>query len=177
LASCKFFTFLTTDKQNQTSKMETAFLKIVDEHQAIIFKISRMYRDTLEDQEDLFQEIVFQLWKSFPTFRNESKVSTWMYRIALNTAIALFRKSHLPIVTDARPSELTVQLENDDSSEQEERMYWALRQLNSAEKAIIALYLDDYSYSEIASTIGVTENNVGVRINRIKSKLKIILTT
>ena len=86
--------------------METAFLKIVDEHQAIIFKISRMYRDTLEDQEDLFQEIVFQLWKSFPTFRNESKVSTWMYRIALNTAIAFFRKSRLPIVADAQPSEL-----------------------------------------------------------------------
>jgi len=157
--------------------METTFLKLVDEHQAIIFKISRMYRDTLEDQEDLFQEIVFQLWKSFPTFRNESKVSTWMYRIALNTAIAFFRKPRLPIVADAQPSEYRVQIEYDDSLEQEERMYSALRQLNSAEKAIIALYLDDYSYSEIAILIGISENNVGVRINRIKSKLKIILTT
>lgn len=157
--------------------METTFLKLVDEHQAIIFKISRMYRDTLEDQEDLFQEIIFQLWKSFPTFRNESKVSTWMYRIALNTAIAFFRKPRLPIVTDAQPSEFKVQIENDESSEQEERMFTALRQLNSAEKAIIALYLDDYSYSEIANLIGISENNVGVRINRIKSKLKIILTT
>lgn len=157
--------------------METTFLKLVDEHQAIIFKISRMYRDTLEDQEDLFQEIVFQLWKSFPTFRNESKVSTWIYRIALNTAIAFFRKPRLPIVADAQPSEFKVQIENDEASEQEERMFTALRQLNSAEKAIIALYLDDYSYNEIATLIGISENNVGVRINRIKSKLKIILTT
>ncbi len=157
--------------------METTFLKLVDEHQAIIFKISRMYRDTLEDQEDLFQEIVFQLWKSFPTFRNESKVSTWMYRIALNTAIAFFRKPRLPIAADVQPSEFRVQIENDEASEQEERMFTALRQLNSAEKAIIALYLDDYSYSEIANLIGISENNVGVRINRIKSKLKIILTT
>jgi len=73
--------------------MEKAFLKTVEAHQGIIFKVCKLYRNNKEDQEDLFQEIVLQLWKAFPQFRNESKVSTWMYRIALNTAIAVFRKN------------------------------------------------------------------------------------
>ena len=78
---------------------------MVDTHQAIIHKICRIYRDTHEDQEDLFQEIIYQLWKAFPDFRNESKVSTWMYRIALNTALAAFRKNRIALDFKATISE------------------------------------------------------------------------
>jgi RNA polymerase sigma factor (sigma-70 family) len=155
--------------------VEKAFLKIIDENQRIIHKVCRMYRDEREDQEDLFQEIIFQLWKSFPNFRNESKVSTWMYRIALNTAIAVFRKKSLPIHSFENIPEQFHPKEPQDISENEERMYDALRKLDNAERAIISLFLEDYSYEEIAEIIGITENYVGVRINRIKNKLKTIL--
>lgn len=155
--------------------MEAAFLKVVDEYQNIIHKVSRMYRDTPEDQEDLFQEIVFQLWKAYPAFRGESKVSSWMYRIALNTAIAVFRKQKVGVEFTASIPEKLHPADTAETSENEERMYEALRQLNSAEKALISLYLEDYSYQEIAEITGISESNVGVRLNRAKTKLKDIL--
>lgn len=155
--------------------MEKAFLKMVDEHQRIIYKVCRMYRNTREDQEDLFQEIVFQLWKSFPSFRNESKISTWMYRIALSTSIAAFRKKTLPLDFHETIPETFHPREVEDIPENEARMYEALRSLDTAERAIISLYLEDYSYREIAEITGFSENNVGVKISRIKTKLKAIL--
>lgn len=155
--------------------MEDVFLKIVEENQGIIRKIVRMYRDTREDQEDLFQEIVFQLWKAFPSFRNEAKVSTWMYRIALNTSIALYRKKKVHIHSLESIPEVIHPHATTEVSENEERMYEALRALSTAEKAIISLFLEDYSYAEIADIIGISENYVGVRINRIKNKLKAII--
>ena len=155
--------------------MEETFLDIIDKHQGIIYKISRMYRDHPVDQEDLFQDIVLQLWKSFPHFRSESKVSTWMYRIALNTAIASFRKKKLPIEYCAEIPAGASQTQTKAISDQEEQMYRALRMLDQAERAIISLYLEDYSYKEIADIIGMTSNNVGVKINRIKNKLKKML--
>jgi RNA polymerase sigma factor (sigma-70 family) len=153
--------------------MEKIFLQTIKEHQNIIHKISRMYRNTKEDQQDLFQEIVYQLWRAFPGFRQESKVSTWIYRIALNTAIAVYRKPKADI---SLSSELPEQADFvAEISEQEELMYSALRQLSDSEKALISLYLEDYSYLEIADVTGISENYVGVRLNRIKEKLKSIL--
>ncbi|MEO8253683.1 MAG: sigma-70 family RNA polymerase sigma factor [Flavobacterium sp.] len=152
--------------------METAFLKIVEDNQGIIYKVCKMYRDAKEDQEDLFQEIVLQLWKSFPKFRKESKVSSWMYRIALNTAIAIYRKNKIELeFTEGIPKDYQSNY-TETSSENEERMFEAIRTLNNAERAIIALYLEDYQYSEIAEITGITENYVGVKISRIKEKLK-----
>ncbi len=155
--------------------MEKAFLEIIEEHQGIIYKVCKMYRNSREDQEDLFQEIVLQLWKAFPKFREESKVSTWMYRIALNTAIAIFRRNKIELDLNETLPESVYRGYNDESSENEERMFEAFRKLNHAEKAIIALFLEDYSYKEIASLTGITENNVGVKIIRIKEKLKNII--
>ena len=155
--------------------MQTAFLRIVEQYQGIIYKVCKMYRDSKEDQEDLFQEIVLQLWKSYPKFREESKVSTWMYRIALNTAIATFRKNKIElefkesISKDYNSNYIEVESEN------EERMFEAIRSLNKADRALIALYLEDYPHGEIAKITGITENYVGVRISRIKEKLKKIL--
>ena len=155
--------------------MDKLFLKIIEENQGIIYKVCKMYRDAPHDQEDLFQEIVLQLWKAFPKFRAESKVSTWMYRIALNTAIATFRKNTISLSqNDVLPDHMPVSTIQE-TSENEEKLFEAIRKLNQAERALIALFLEDYSYKEIAHLAGITENNVGVKISRIKEKLKIIL--
>ena len=152
--------------------MEQAFLQNIQQHQNIIYKVCNLYRDRREDQEDLFQEIVYQLWKAYPGFKGESKLSTWMYRIALNTAIAAYRKPKIEI---AYPEELPDHVHygvDTNSSENEQLLFRALRTLTDAEKAVISLYLEDYSYQEIAAITGLTESNVGARLNRIKTKLK-----
>lgn len=154
---------------------EEDFLKIVHENRRIIQKVCHLYRDTKEDREDLFQDILLQLWRSFPDFRNEARISTWMYRIALNTAIAVFRKKKLATGTLEHIPEQSHPNDVSEASAYEERMYEALRKLDTAERAIIALFLEDYSYEEIAVITGITPNYVGVRINRIKKKLKAIL--
>lgn len=155
--------------------MEKDFLKIIEVNQGIIYKVCKMYRDTREDQEDLFQEIVLQLWKSYPKFRGESKVSTWMYRIALNTAIAIFRKNKIELEFNEKIFKEHHSNYKETPFENEERLFDAIRTLNKAERAIIALYLEDYPYNEIGEIIGITENYVGVKISRIKEKLKNIL--
>jgi RNA polymerase sigma-70 factor (ECF subfamily) len=155
--------------------MEKEFLALIYDYQKIIYKICRLYRDNKEDQEDLFQEIVYQLWKSYPGFKRESKVSSWMYRIALNTAIAIYRKSEISVdYYQEFPEHLHLSDEKN-ISENEERLFCALRKLNDPEKAVISLYLEDFNYQEIAAITGLSESNVGVRLNRIKTKLKQIL--
>lgn len=155
--------------------MEKEFVALIHDYQNIIYKICRLYRDNKEDQEDLFQEIVYQLWKSYPDFRGESKVSSWMYRIALNTAIAVYRKSKISVdYYEEFPEHLHLSDEKN-ISQNEERLFWALRRLNDSEKAVISLYLEDFNYAEIAAITGLSESNIGVRLNRIKHKLKQIL--
>src|SRR3546814_20761353 len=117
-----------------------------------------LYRETREDGEDLFQETTFQLWKAHSMFKNEAKISTLIYRIALNTAIATFRKKKhaieyrpvLPDLPEERPSE--------ESALRQERLFAALKQLDDADKAIITLYLEELSYQQIADMIGISEN-------------------
>ena len=155
--------------------MEKEFLKTIMDNQKIIYKVCRMYRDSKEDQQDLYQEIVYQLWKSFSSFKNESKVSSWIYRIALNTSLAIYRKSKPNIeYYDEFPEQIHPSGEVI-VSENEDLLFAALRFLNDFEKAIISLYLEDFNYQEIAEITGLSENNVGVRMNRIKNKLKNIL--
>jgi RNA polymerase sigma-70 factor, ECF subfamily len=152
---------------------ETEFLTLIDQHQGIIHKICRLYRDSKEDREDLFQEIVFQLWKSAHTFRGDAKFSSWMYRVALSTAIAGYRKKKPDIrYMPSLPDEPDVQSHAD---EQREQLFQALKQLNDADKALITLYLEDLSYQEIAEIAGISESNVGVRLNRIKNKIQQLL--
>ena len=155
--------------------MEKEFLEVIHDYQKIIYKICRVYRDSSEDQEDLFQEIVYQLWKSYPGFKRESKVSSWIYRIALNTAIAIYRKSKTLIDYYQEFPEHIHPSDEKTIAENEERLFWALRKLNDSEKAIISLYLEDFNYQEIAAITGLSESNVGVRLTRIKNKLKEIL--
>ncbi|HEX6427526.1 MAG TPA: sigma-70 family RNA polymerase sigma factor [Niastella sp.] len=153
--------------------LEVEFLTLIDQHQGIIHKICRLYRDSKEDREDLFQEIVFQLWKSAPTFEGKAKFSSWMYRIALSTAIAVFRKKKPDVrYMPSLPDEVDPQIQSD---ERREQFFQALKKLNDADKALITLYLEDLSYQEIAEIIGISESNVGVRLNRIKTKIQQLL--
>lgn len=154
---------------------ETAFLALMAEHQGVIHKICRLYRDSREDREDLFQEITFQLWKSFPSFKGNSLISTWLYRIALNTAIASYRKEKPTIDYVETLPEFAEEPQSEELILRQERLLTAMKQLSESEKAIIALYLDDLSYLQIAEILGISENNVGVKINRIKTKIQQLL--
>lgn len=137
-----------------------------------------MYCKNATDRQDVFQEILAQLWKSFPSFRNESKVSTWIYRVALNTAISFYRKERK--VPEKELIQNSLLLSEEIHFEEEQRaqiafLYKAINKLTKVEKAIILLYLEEKSYEEISDIMGITITNVGVKINRIKSKLKKIL--
>ena len=153
---------------------EQKFINLINEHQGLIHKISMMYEHDPDARNDLFQEIVLQLWKSFPSFRGEAKITTWMYRIALNTAISGFRKSTRHIKTeDLREVHMNISdAWGDDREEDFQRLQWAIRQLSEIERAMIMLALEEMPYEEIAETIGITQNNVRVRMNRIREKLR-----
>ena len=149
---------------------EAEFLQLIDRHQGIIHKICRLYRDHKEDREDLFQEIVFQLWKSVPTFDNRAKFSTWMYKVALSTALAAYRKKRPTIMyLENLPEHAEVTPE---TSEQATQLFEVLKHLDDSDKALIVLYLEDLNYKEIAEITGITENHVGVKLNRIKNKIQ-----
>ncbi len=153
---------------------EESFTRIIKENEGVIFKITTIYTQNGQDQKDLYQEIVYQLWKSFDSFRNESKISTWMYRIALNTAISQLKKSKKHSNTSGIDQVVLKQTENYDT-EFENRLkmvYKHIHQLNILEKGLILLLLEGKKYDEIAEITGLSETNVGTRISRIKQKLK-----
>jgi RNA polymerase sigma-70 factor (ECF subfamily) len=129
-----------------------------------------MYANETETPEDLYQEVIINLWKSYPEFRGESKIQTWMYRIALNTCVTFLRKSGLRPKTQPITDEHLSYADYGDSTQIKE-LYNLINKLNAIEKAIVMLYLEDRSYDEIALIVGITKSNVGVRISRIKEKL------
>ena len=156
------------------SEEEKKFISLINEHQGLIHKVCIMYENDPDVRNDLFQEIVFQLWKSFSSFRGEAKITTWMYRIALNTAISGFRKQTRIVKTEDL-KELHLNISDSWGDEREEsiqRLHWAIRQLSEIERAMIMMALEEVPYDEIAETIGITQNNVRVRMNRIREKIK-----
>lgn len=150
------------------------FIAIIKQNEGIIFKISKAYAKDNEDQKDLYQEIVYQLWKSFEGFRNEAKVSTWIYRVALNTSISHLNQrkkkgSSVPIDFE----QLNIADETDSLMEERMNMlYTQIKQLNIIDRGIILLFLEGKNYEEIAKITGFTKTNVGTKLNRIKQKLK-----
>lgn len=161
-----------------TKNLEQQFVTQLDQNQNIIHKVCRVYTNNSDAHKDLFQEVTIQLWKAYPKFRGDSKFSTWMYRVALNTAITLYRKSKRQIKT-SDIADFHYRLESNEydatMDEQMKLLYKAIHQLNDIEKALILLYLEDKPYKEIAETMGITEVNARVKVNRIKGKLKTIL--
>ena len=159
-------------------KLEHRFVKLLEANQNIVHKICRLYTNDKDSHDDLFQEITIQLWRAFPKFRGDSKFSTWMYRVALNTAITLYRKSKRQIDTqDFESLSFKIKSEEyDDTTEQQLKlMYDAVKKLNDIDKALVFLYLEDKSYREISGTLGISEVNARVKMNRAKDKLRKIL--
>ena len=159
-------------------KLEHSFIEQLEKHQNIVHKVCRLYTNNQEAHNDLFQEITIQLWKAYPKFRGDAKFSTWMYRVGLNTAITLYRKRKRTIDTQGFDSvEFKIKSEEyDDTEEQQLKLlYKAVHQLNDIEKALVFLYLEDKNYREISETLGISEVNARVKMNRVKTKLKTIL--
>ena len=159
-------------------KTELEFSELIEKNQGIIHKVCRLYTNQEEDAQDLFQEILLQLWKSYKSFKGNSKFSTWMYRVALNTAITLFRKSTKSVNTQELDSSLYKMSEDTEYSEREEQinqLYTAIKKLSEIERALVLLYLEDLPYKDIAETLGITEVNARVKMNRAKIKLKEIM--
>ena len=150
----------------------------LENNQNIVHKVCSLYTNNSDAHNDLFQEITIQLWKAYPKFRGESKFSTWMYRVALNTAITLYRKSKRQVRTQDY-DDFIYKIRSDDYDETQEQqlklMYNALKQLGDIDKALVFLYLEDKDYSEISETLGISEVNARVKMNRIKKKLKTIV--
>lgn len=161
-----------------SNSLEQSFVKQLKENQNIVHKICRLYTSGEDAHNDLFQEITIQLWKAFPKFRGDSKFSTWAYRVGLNTAITLYRKSTRSIATTDMEGKKQFIAPDDYNFEEEEQiklLYKAVHQLNDIEKALVFMYLEDKDYEEIAETLGISEVNARVKMNRIKGKLKKIV--
>ena len=159
-------------------KLEHNFVELLEKHQNIVHKVCRLYTNNQDAHNDLFQEITIQLWKAYPKFRGDSKFSTWMYRVGLNTAITLYRKGKRRIKTeefDALQFKISAEAYDDSEEQQIKLMYKAVHQLNDIDKALIFLYLEDKGYKEISETMGISEVNARVKMNRVKTKLKTIL--
>jgi len=146
----------------------------------ILHKVCNLYAATQADKEDLFQEIVVQLWKGYARFRGEARFSTWVYRIALNTAISGLRKQKRSV--DLRFPEF-IPREEADSNDHEERedmlkeLYDAIGRLSEIDRAVVMLYLEDRSYEEMEEILGINQNNLRVKMNRIKDKLRQLTKT
>jgi len=150
-------------------------VKLVQEHRLLLYKVCRVYCFTEVDRQDLFQEIVIQLWKSYPAFRGDSKFSTWLYRIALNTAISDLRKhKRRPSITstDDIPPALPEMTWPGEEEQQLQQLYAAINRLSDVEKALVMLYLEDKSYEEMEEIMGINQNNLRVKMNRIREKLR-----
>ena len=156
------------DKQ----ELEKEFITLVEEHKRIIYKVCYIYAADKENLNDLYQEVVINLWKAYPRFRGECTTSTWVYRLGLNTCISFFRKSK------SRPEVVPITLDLEAFTEEEDKtaslreLYRMINCLGQLERALILLWLEERSYQEIADIIGISKNNVAVRLNRIREKLK-----
>jgi RNA polymerase sigma factor (sigma-70 family) len=146
---------------------EKEFLAAIKDHEKIIWKVIIMYQSNTRDREDLRQEILLNAWKGSKNFRGEAKFSTWLYQVALNTAITFYKK-------DLRQQAVLEQQAHSDNTNQAELdiLNQAINALSRVDKALVMLFLEDYSYAEIGDMMGITANNVAVKMNRIKSRLK-----
>ncbi|MEP7142680.1 MAG: RNA polymerase sigma factor [Ferruginibacter sp.] len=142
------------------------------QHQALIFKVVRVYAFNAMDRDDLFQEITIQVWHSVPAFRQECSVTTWLYRISLNTAIKWVRKEQKHY--QAEPLDKVQHILQESGRQVDERLSWLYEEiyrLDEIDRSITLLLLDNFSYREMAGILGITESNIGVKINRIKKHL------
>lgn len=161
--------------------IQEQFLYILEKNIGMIIKISRAYTKVRQDREDLINDITLELWKSFERFKGDSKISTWIYRIALNTSMNYKRKkrnvSLFSSVNDLREMDISSWLIEEDNSSDLEVLYNCIDELNEINKAIILLYLDGNSHDEMSEIMGISKTNVGTRISRIKEQIKNLATS
>jgi RNA polymerase sigma-70 factor (ECF subfamily) len=156
---------------------ERQFRQWLGEHTGLLLKVVRSFAEGPADQDDLFQEILLQVWLSMPNFREDSKPTTWLYRVALNTALAWkrsekkhrSRQSSLPVVDPI--DRTTTSADAERNGKVVDQLYAAIRALPLAKRALVVLYLDGFTYREISEVVGISESNVGVSLNRIKREL------
>jgi RNA polymerase sigma-70 factor (ECF subfamily) len=152
---------------------EKDFLALIEMHQGIIHKVSALYMSREENRADLFQEILLAAWKGYDNFRGDAKFSTWLYRVALNTAVTWYRKDQkVEPVESLETIHANLPATDMNAEEQLQAMRKAITGLSPIDKALVSLYLDDYDYREIGEILGMSANNVAVKMNRIKNKLK-----
>jgi RNA polymerase sigma-70 factor, ECF subfamily len=149
--------------------LEKEFTALIDQNRGIIYKVIRLYVNHEEDEQDLFQEILFQAWRSYPKFKGNSKFSTWLYRVGLNTVLTFKRRPQV-VVPHEDLSQLKV-VAGENQSEITEALYIAIRELSEIDRLIITLHLDGYENEEIAEISGLTKNNVAVKLFRLKETL------
>ena len=156
-----------------TNPIEQEFLSVIREYERVIYKVCYLYTNPNAPLNDLYQDVILNLWKAYPKFRKECKISTWIYRIALNTCISFFRKEkNVPeIVTLTYETDWVIE-EHDPIHEMLRQLYQVINQLGQLDKSIILLYLEDKSYEDIAEITGLTVTNVATKLSRIKDKLK-----
>lgn len=142
----------------------------LNNYKALLFKIVRAYAFTGDDRDDLFQEISLQIWRSIPNFRNESAITTWIYRIALNTSIR-WRNKEQKVISGNELNHQMVVTRTDEIDERIEWLYEQISRLNEIDRSLCLLLLDDFSYKEMGDMLGITEGNVAVKIHRIKKFL------
>jgi RNA polymerase sigma-70 factor, ECF subfamily len=155
---------------------ESLFRRWLKEHAGLVFKVARAFAPSAADRDDLVQEILLQLWRSLPRFEGKARESTWIYRVALNTALAWHRGENKRHTTQTPLLAIEELPEPDDLARREReelvaRLYAAIRQLPKVDAALVLLYLDDLSYREMAEVLGISETNVGVKLNRARKTL------
>lgn len=149
------------------------FLNILSDYQGIIHKVNQIYFKSKADKEDNFQEVVYQLWRSFQSLQNKEKPASWIYAVAINTSISKIRKdSRLEYINSVPDIEIVNPYEQQEQNENYQRLLNALYELNEIDKSIMLLYMEDYSYEEIAEIVGMTSSNIGVKIHRLKSQIQ-----
>jgi RNA polymerase sigma-70 factor (ECF subfamily) len=162
-----------------SESLRADFVELIEVHKKLIYKVGQMYCKNETDREDLLQDIVYNLWISFPKFEGRSKITTWIYRIALNTAITTFRDNvKRPLNVEYEPFITHLTDDYDDSlDELSSQLYTAINNLGKIDKAIMTLFLENYSYDEISEVVGLTKTNVATKISRIRLKLKKSMST
>ena len=156
----------------ETKELEKEFLEMIEAQKRTIYKVCYIYANNQDDLNDLFQETVLNLWKSFPRYRGDSKLVTWVYRIAMNTCITFLRRSGTRPQAIPLTADMAQIAADEGTAAQLQELYKLINQLGKLERALILLWLEERSYQEMADILGISKANVAVKLNRVKEKLK-----
>ena len=157
----------------ETKELEREFLDMIAAQKRVIYKVCYIYAKDQDDLNDLFQEVVLNLWKSFPNYRGDSTVTTWVYRIAMNTCITFLRRSNTRLQTIPMTADVASLVADEEGrTGQLQELYRLINRLGKLERALILLWLEERSYQEMADILGISKANVAVKILRTKEKLK-----